>query len=82
MSSMIKASGVGAQAHRQALAHRLPGPGALVDELLQALLVSVGEPRRHGLDRLAPAVEHQAARVGLAPATLIAGWQRAQHLRG
>src|SRR5665647_1518485 len=68
-------------ARRQALPHRLPLPRALVDELLQALLVAVGEARRHRLDRLAAPVEHQAAQVGLAPAALIAARQRAEHLR-
>ena len=69
-------------ARRQALAHRLPLPGALAHELLQALLVAAFEPRRHGLDRLAAPVKHQAAQVGLAPAALIASWQRAEHLGG
>src|SRR5450830_844946 len=48
----------------------------------EALLVAVGEARRHGLDRLAAPVEQQAAQVGLAPAALVAAWQRAEHLRG
>src|SRR5450830_1876696 len=47
----------------------------------EALLVAVGEARRHGLDRLAAPVEQQAAQVGLAPAALVAAWQRGEHLR-
>src|SRR5665647_579376 len=37
--------------------------------------------RRHGLDRLAAPVEHQAAQVGLTPAALVGSWQRGEHLR-
>ena len=49
------------------------GPGALVDELLQALLVvevgevDAGQAVRHGLDALAVAVEEEAAEVQFGP---------------
>ncbi|HQG55067.1 MAG TPA: hypothetical protein PLT83_06225 [Thermoleophilia bacterium] len=62
-------------APRQALSDRLPLPGALVHELLKALLVAVGQAHRHGLDRLATPVEHETAQVGLTPATLVASRQ-------
>jgi len=51
----------------QALPDRLDLPGALIDELLQALLVAVGQTGGHRLNRLASAVDHQAAQVDLAP---------------
>jgi hypothetical protein len=38
----------------------------------EALLVTVGQARRHRLNRLAAPVEHQAAQAGLTPAALVA----------
>ena len=67
---------------RQALPHRRLIPGRLVDELLQALLVAVGQAGGHRLDRLAAAVEHQAAQVDLAPAALVLALHRLEHLLG
>jgi len=42
----------------QRSAHRHRIPRRLVDELLQALLIPVPKPRRHGLDRLALPIQH------------------------
>jgi len=59
---------------RQAVADGAVVPGALVEELLQRLLIiagaAVGGPEAlgHGLDALALAVEQQAAEVDLGPA--------------
>ena len=69
-----------AQLPRQTPPHRLPLPRALVDELLQALLVPVRQPSRHRFDRLPLPVQHQPAQIDLAPAALIAPRQRRQHL--
>jgi hypothetical protein len=66
----------------QPLADRPPVPGALADELLQRLLVTVWEPLGHGLDRLALAVQHQPAQIALTPAALIGARQRLEHLGG
>jgi hypothetical protein len=64
------------------LADRPPVPGALADELLQRLLVAVGEALGHGLDRLALAVQHQPTQIDLTPATLIGARQGLEHLGG
>ena len=67
---------------REPLADRPPVPGALADELLQRLLVAVGEALGHGLDRLALAVQHQPTQIALTPAALIGARQRLEHLGG
>src|SRR5439155_24470460 len=56
---------------RQPLPHRLPRPRALVEKLLQALLIAILEPRRHRLNRLPLPVQQQPAHVALAPTPLI-----------
>src|SRR5450756_2699687 len=80
---MIQASGASASCMRVARRSRTGShsQGLWLTNCWEALLVAVGEARRHGLDRLAAPVEHQAAQVGLAPTTLVAAWQRAEHLR-
>src|SRR5437016_3676432 len=40
-----------AQPARETAPHGLPRPRALIDELLQTLLIAVGPPGRHRLDR-------------------------------
>src|SRR5450830_455341 len=81
---MIQASGAISLAMRVASRSRTGchSQGLWLTNCWEALLVAVGEARRHRLDRLAAPVEHQAAQVGLAPAALIGARQRAEHLRG
>jgi hypothetical protein len=67
---------------RQPLADRPPVPGALAEELLQRLLVAVRQPGGHGLDRLAPPLQHQPTQIALTPAALIGARQRFEHLGG
>src|SRR5450830_1562745 len=80
---MIQASGSMAALMRVARSSRTGchSQGLWLTNCWEALLVAAFEARRHGLDRLAAPVEHQAAQVGLAPAALIAARQRAEHLR-
>src|SRR5665647_2171130 len=80
---MIQASGSSAALVRAARRWRTGchSQGLWLTNCWEALLVAVREARRHGLDRLAAPVEHQAAQVGLAPAALVAARQRGEHLR-
>src|SRR5450830_2118488 len=80
---MIQASGSMAALMRVARRSRTGchSQGLWLTNCWEALLVAAFEARRHGLDRLAAPVEHQAAQVGLAPAALVAARQRAEHLR-
>ncbi|GGN20012.1 hypothetical protein GCM10011578_050210 [Streptomyces fuscichromogenes] len=55
--------------------------GGLVHELLQVLLVAVRQPRRHGLDRLAAAVQHEPAQVAVALGPLALPRHRREHIR-
>lgn len=60
--------------------HRPRVPRRLVHELLQSLHVPVRQPLGHRLDRLAPAIQHQAPQITLAPPPLIPPWQRPEHI--
>ena len=61
---------------RQTLPNRSPRPGTLSDQLLHRLHVSLGQTRRHRLDRFALAVQQQAAHVYRAPVTSLPSPQR------
>src|SRR5450830_624429 len=80
---MIQASGSMAALMRVARRSRTGchSQGLWLTNCWEALLAAVRKARRHRLDRLAAPVEHQAAQVCLAPAALVAAWQRAEHLR-
>ena len=65
---------------RQPLPNRRPRPGTLSDQLLHGLHVSLGQTRRHGLDRFAFAVQQQAADVHRAPMASLAPPQRLQQV--
>lgn len=56
-------------------------PRRVGDEVLQPLLVTIRQPRRHRLDRLAPPLQQQPAHVLLALRALITADQRPVHLR-
>src|SRR5439155_17480769 len=71
-----------AHPHRQPPKHRLPPPRRLIHELLQTLLIPVGEPRSHRLDALTPPIQHQPTQIHLTPPPLISPRQRRQHLLG
>lgn len=55
-------------------------PRRLVHELLQGLHVPVRQTLGHRLDRLAPAIEHQAPPITLTPPPLIPPRQRPEHI--
>src|SRR5947209_20630449 len=59
---------------------RLPVPGALVEKLLQALFVAVGQPGGHRARAFALAIQQQAAQVDPAPLPSISPAQGGQHL--
>src|SRR5450756_2153086 len=77
---MIQASGAMAALMRAARRSRTGchSQGLWLTNCWEALLVAVRKARRQRLDRLAAPVEHQAAQVGLAPAALVAAWQRGE----
>ena len=60
---------------------RLILPRRIGDELLQPVLITIGQPRRHRLDRFAPPLQQQTAHILLALRSLIAAHQRPVHLR-
>ncbi|BBJ37576.1 hypothetical protein SSPO_002940 [Streptomyces antimycoticus] len=60
--------------------HRRRVPGGLVHELLQVLFVAVRQPRGHGLDRLAAAVQHQSPQVAVAFGPLVSARHRREHV--
>src|ERR1019366_2709279 len=57
-----------------------PIPRALSDELLHGLNVSIGQTRRHRFNRLALAVQQQAAHVNGAPMPPLATTNRLQQI--
>ena len=65
---------------RQPLPNRLPIPGTLSDQLLHGLHVALGQPRRHGLDRFAFAIQQQAAHINRTPVASLAPSQRLQQI--
>src|SRR4029450_3402485 len=68
------------QLEREPPPERLPGPGTLADELLQVLLVAIGQARDHRPDALPLTIEEQPAEVDATPVLTLAAAKRAQHL--
>ena len=67
---------------RQALPNGLPRPRALADELLQVLLIALGQALGHGADAFALPVQQKTTNIDAAPMTTLAPAERGQHLRG
>jgi hypothetical protein len=62
--------------------HRPLVPRAGGHEVVQRLAVHPAQTRRHRLDRLAPAIQHQPTLVALAPSALISAYKRSEDLGG
>jgi hypothetical protein len=71
-----------AQQLGQAAADRPPVPRRHRDEVVQRLVVHLAQARRHRLDRLAPALQHQPTQVALPAGALIGTRQRREQIVG